>query len=146
MEKIERARESDYPILIRIWEDSVRVTHDFLNEDDIVFYRKRILEEYFSAVELYVIRDDAGVVAGFMGIAGKKLEMLFVNPVHFRKQYGKRLAAYAIEKLGVAEVDVNEQNPFAALFYKKQGFRVVGRSETDGEGRQFPILHMRLKD
>jgi putative acetyltransferase len=39
-------------------------------------------------------------------------------------------------------LDVNEQNPPAAGFYARQGFVVVGRSETDGEGRPFPLLHL----
>lgn len=40
-------------------------------------------------------------------------------------------------------VDVNEQNPDAVRFYEAVGFEVFGRSETDGGGRPFPLLHMR---
>jgi putative acetyltransferase len=38
--------------------------------------------------------------------------------------------------------DVSEQNPQAAGFSVRQGFVAVGRSETDGEGRPFPLLHL----
>jgi putative acetyltransferase len=38
---------------------------------------------------------------------------------------------------------VNEQNPAACGFYEHLGFVVVGRSEVDGTGRPFPLLHMR---
>jgi putative acetyltransferase len=37
---------------------------------------------------------------------------------------------------------VNEQNEGACAFYRKLGFRQVGRSELDDSGRPFPILHL----
>jgi putative acetyltransferase len=40
-------------------------------------------------------------------------------------------------------VDVNEQNPAAVGFYEALGFVVVSRSPVDGDGRPFPLLHMR---
>jgi putative acetyltransferase len=41
-------------------------------------------------------------------------------------------------------VDVNEQNPQGVGFYRHMGFEQVGRSELDGQGNPFPLLHMRL--
>ena len=43
---------------------------------------------------------------------------------------------------GARAVDVNEQNPQALAFYKRQGFRIVGRSAQDGQGMPYPLLHM----
>lgn len=45
---------------------------------------------------------------------------------------------------GVREADVNERNPQARGFCERLGFRVRGRSGTDGQGCPYPILHMRL--
>jgi putative acetyltransferase len=39
---------------------------------------------------------------------------------------------------------VNEQNPQGVAFYRHMGFGQVGRSELDGQGNPFPLLHMRL--
>ena len=39
---------------------------------------------------------------------------------------------------------MNEQNEQAAGFYRRMGFEVVGRSESDGLGQPFPVLHMEL--
>ncbi|GAM72145.1 acetyltransferase [Vibrio sp. JCM 19236] len=39
---------------------------------------------------------------------------------------------------------MNEQNPEAAGFYKKMGFKVTSRSPLDDMGKPFPILHMEL--
>lgn len=54
------------------------------------------------------------------------------------------LLQYAIAEFGVNEVDVNEQNPQGVAFYRHMGFEQVGRSELDGQGNPFPLLHMRL--
>lgn len=79
-----------------------------------------------------------------MGIAGSKLEMLFVSPAAFRKGIGSQLLQHALA-LGVTEVDVNEQNPDATAFYLKYGFEMISRSETDAEGNPYPILHLKLQ-
>ena len=50
---------------------------------------------------------------------------------------------YAIEKLQVYKVDVNEQNIQAVGFYQHMGFSVITRSDLDVEGKEYPILHMR---
>jgi hypothetical protein len=50
-----------------------------------------------------------------------------------------------MEHLNADELDVNEQNPQALGFYFKQGFEVIGRSEVDGMGQPYPLLHMRLR-
>ncbi len=44
----------------------------------------------------------------------------------------------------MTKVDVNEQNPQAVGFYEHMGFRLVSKSELDGEGKPYPILHMQL--
>jgi putative acetyltransferase len=43
-------------------------------------------------------------------------------------------------------VDVNEQNEQAVGFYLKMGFQVEGRSDEDGFGKPYPLLHMRLAE
>lgn len=42
-------------------------------------------------------------------------------------------------------MDVNEQNPQAIGFYQYMGFIVVKRSETDMEGKPYPILTMKYQ-
>jgi putative acetyltransferase len=43
----------------------------------------------------------------------------------------------------VLTVDVNEQNTYAAAWYLRRGFVTIGRSETDADGRPYPLLHLR---
>ena len=134
----------DYPVLIDIWEASVRATHDFLPEANIQRLRPLILDVYFDAVTLRAARDASGRPLGFAGVHEGKLEMLFIDPAQRGTGVGKALLAQAIAELGVREVDVNEQNPQAVGFYLHQGFQVTGRSELDGQGEPFPLLHLNL--
>ena len=142
--RIKHVEESDYPELLEVWENSVRATHGFLTEEDIAFLRPLILEQYFDAVDLRCARDEQGKIFGFCGVAASKLEMLFVLPECRGQGIGSLLCNHAIEILGVAQVDVNEQNPQAIGFYKHIGFRIRGRSAVDGQGKPFPLLHMEL--
>ena len=52
-----RPTPQDYDELLTVWEASVRSTHHFLAEKDIQFYKPLIREQYFLAVELYIIRN-----------------------------------------------------------------------------------------
>ena len=47
-----------------------------------------------------------------------------------------------MKQKGITKVDVNEQNYQAVGFYEKLGFRKAGRSEKDGSGKDYPIIHM----
>jgi hypothetical protein len=43
----------------------------------------------------------------------------------------------------VLTLDFNEQNPAARAWYARRGFLETGRSETDEDGRPYPLLHLR---
>lgn len=73
------------------------------------------------------------------------LEMLFVDDEARGSGVGTALLREAIRQYGVRRVDVNEQNPQALGFYLQQGFTEFGRSELDGDGMPYPILHLTLK-
>ena len=139
---IREIKETDYPRLIEIWENAVLNTHDFLKEEDFLYFKK-LVPFYFQYVMLLGFEQE-GVLVGFMGIANGNLEMLFVDNCCRGAGIGKQLVAYAVANLQVTKVDVNEQNTQAVGFYKYMGFNIVGRSELDGEGKEYPILHMGL--
>ena len=136
----------DYDELIQLWEASVRSTHHFLTEDDIQYYKPLIRNEYFRAVELYIIRDrKTEQITAFMGLSDELIEMLFVHPAQQGKGLGKTLLEYAIREKKMQKVDVNEQNTRALQFYQNRGFEVIARDAIDGQGKAYPILHMQLK-
>ncbi|MCF7743670.1 acetyltransferase [Aeromonas veronii] len=135
---------ADYPALIELWEASVRATHHFLPEAEILALKPLILEHYFDAVTLHCVQTEEGQMAGFSGVHEGKLEMLFVAPEARGSGVGRLLVAHAIEQSGAMQVDVNEQNEQAVGFYLKMGFTVTGRSPLDGQGKPYPLLHMAL--
>jgi len=134
----------DYPELPQVWEDSVRATHDFLPDAYILLLREHVLHRYLDAVMLICCKDSQQRIQGFAGVANGRVDMLFVAPSCRGKGIGKRLLHYAIDELNAERLDVNEQNPQALGFYLHEGFEVVGRSQTDGLGQPYPLLHLRL--
>ena len=145
----------DYSLLIGIWERAVRATHAFLPEEKIQYYRDAIPRLYFPQVELSMACEAGGPPLGFAGLvqpskegdageaAPAKVAMLFVEPGMHGHGMGRMLLRRAWEAYGTLELDVNEQNPGAVIFYEKCGFVRTGRSEYDDEGNPFPLLHMR---
>ena len=141
---VRQAEQSNFAELAELWEASVRATHHFLCEDDILFFKPLILNEYLAAVDLYYAQDPSGEIQGFLGVSSDKIEMLFVAPHHFGRGVGKSLLLFAVNQLGADAVDVNEENPEALGFYQHLGFKVISRSPVDSMGNPFPILHLQL--
>ena len=139
---IRKIKVTDYPRLMGIWESAVLSTHDFLKEEDFLYYKER-LPVYFQYVNLFGFEQE-GILIGFMGIAEGNLEMLFIDNKYRGAGIGKKLITYAIDNLQVTKVDVNEQNVQAVDFYEYMGFNIYKRSNLDGEGKEYPILHMQL--
>ena len=141
---IRPAREAEFETLTSLWEASVRASHHFLPEQVIQELRPQLLSDWLPAVNVNVYENAAGNLLGFSGVLQQKLEMLFILPEARGRGVGKALLEEAIASQNVYLVDVNEQNELAAGFYKHAGFEVMSRSPLDGQGRPYPLLHMRL--
>ncbi|MBK8726368.1 MAG: acetyltransferase [Holophagaceae bacterium] len=139
---IRTALPSELGTLLDLWLRSVRTTHTFLTEEDIQALHPLVRDHALPALELWVLEGEDGAILGWMGLDGAKLEALFLDPAHTGKGHGRRMVDHARSLKGPLTVDVNEQNPEALRFYEACGFRVVGRSELDGQGRPFPLLHL----
>lgn len=128
--------------LTAVWERSVRATHHFLLPEDIDYFKQVVQGIDFHAFPVYcLVRDNT--VLGFLGVAGGKIEMLFLDPAHIGKGYGRLLMRFALEDLGADKVDVNEQNSNAVAFYTRFGFVPIERTEKDSEGKDYPIIKMK---
>lgn len=126
-----------------IWEKSVRATHLFLKEDDIINISKYVKKYLIDIKHLIIVETEYDII-GFMGTENQKLEMLFLDPEAIGNGIGKELIKYAIENYDIKEVSVNEQNTNAYNFYKNMGFKDYKRDEYDDLGNNFPIIHMRI--
>jgi putative acetyltransferase len=141
---LRRAESRDRADLVALWLASVRASHFFLSEAEIEALLPAVREElHGDALELWVLCDWGDEPVAFLGLAGAKLEALWVAPGFQRRGLGRRLVAHAVNLNGELTLDVNEQNVAAQRFYAACGFRVEGRSAHDCAGRPYPLLHMR---
>ena len=157
----ELARQ-DLERLVEVWEAAVLATHDFLREGAVDFYRP-LVRQYVPALKVTLARDACGVIQGFIGLDDVapdampeslrsvalsapvgKIEMLFVHPEAHGQGAGRRLVQFAESCYAELLVDVNEQNTGAVGFYEHIGFERFARSPLDGQGKPYPLLHMRL--
>lgn len=145
VDKLKNINEDDIRNILKVWESSVRVTHDFLGEEDILSLIPDVVEGAKYVDNLLCVRNDKGIIKAFMGVHNNKIEMLFISDDYRGIGIGKKLIEYAIKILNVKFVDVNEQNIQAVGFYKHMGFQVFKRSDLDEQGNAFPILNMKLK-
>lgn len=145
IESLNNINSKDIDEILDTWESSVRATHNFLSEDDIISIKPQVVEGVKYVSKLFCVRDKNNIIKAFMGIHDFKIEMLFVSNENRAKGIGKKLVEHAIEVLNVNYVDVNEQNPQAVGFYEHMGFKTFKKSNFDEQGNPFPILHMKLK-
>ncbi|HEU5294890.1 MAG TPA: GNAT family N-acetyltransferase [Burkholderiaceae bacterium] len=145
--EIRRSRSDERDVLLDIWLRSVRATHGFLTEADIQALLPVVRDHALPQLhELWVLCSDGNPI-GFIGLSDHAIEALFLAPDQLRRGGGTRLVEHARRIKGAAlRVDVNEQNRGATRFYQAAGFEIVGRSPVDGDGRPFPLLHMRTAE
>lgn len=130
--------------LTATWKRAVEATHHFLSAADIATLEAEVRFEYLpGADDLWVAVDADDQPQAFLGLSGSHIDALFVHPDAHGTGIGSALIAFAGDRHPVLTVDVNEQNPLACEFYRRRGFRDVGRSPVDDQGRPFPILHLR---
>lgn len=130
--------------LLCVWENSVRATHLFLSDNEISNIKRYVPQALNNVPVLVVAEDEIGVPAGFMGISGQMLEMLFVANENRGRGIGKQLLQYGIKNYAINKLAVNEQNPLAKGFYEHMGFTVYKRTELDEQGNPYPLLYMKI--
>lgn len=142
--KIIKTKDFNIDEVIQVWEKSVRATHHFLREEDLLFYKEMLQSEYFKDIDIYCIKNNDNCIVAFMTVSDQNIDALFINPPDRGKGLGKLLVGYAVDNMNVNSVEVNEQNSQAVGFYERQGFKIADRSETDEQGKPYPVLKMYL--
>ena len=132
--------------LVEIWEGSVKATHLFLSDEEILQIKQYVPQALKDVPVLLTAENEDGDITGFMGIADQVLEMLFVSDKCRGKGIGKQLLTYGMENYTVEKLTVNEQNPLAIGFYEHMGFETYKRTDMDEEGNPYPLLYMKRND
>lgn len=142
--RIRPSTPADTAALAAIWHAAVGATHDFLSRQDVEDIAVMVAEHYLPHTEVWVVLDATGAPRGFMGMSAANIDSLFIDPAFHGRGLGRALIGHARRISSQLSVDVNEQNRQALGFYLQMGFVVCGRSDTDDQGRPYPLLHMRL--
>ena len=142
--RIRRGTPADVPRALEIWRDAVDATHGFLTPEDRREIDRMVAEEFLPNVELWLADDPAGRPAGFLVMDGAMIDALFVDPALHGRGYGSALLAHALILSPEATVDASEQASNALPFYEARGFVRTGRSETDPQGRPYPLIHLKF--
>ena len=136
--------KDDLPQIMDIWRRAVDATHDFLAADDRDAIEAELVT-FFPQISLLLAVDDSDTPLGFMFLHDGHMEALFIDPDQHGKGIGKALIQRALAEHPALTTDVNEQNHKALGFYEHLGFERTGRSSHDGQGRPFPLIHLRYK-
>ncbi|MBE7734178.1 acetyltransferase [Devosia faecipullorum] len=142
MFKLRTSTNQDLARVLDIWRSAVDATHDFLAREDRVAIEAEVVS-FFPHVNFVLASDEADVPQGFMFLHDGHLEALFVAPEKHGLGIGKLLIGSALRDNPGLTTDVNEQNQSALGFYEHQGFERTGRSPVDGQGRPYPLIHLR---
>lgn len=130
--------------LAALWERSVRATHGFLTEEDVLAYRPMVLGALQADEIRCLLLRSGGRPLGFLLTSGDThIEALFLEPTFTGLGLGARLLSQALAD-GAVSIDVNEDNPRALRLYEAFGFRQTARAPKDPFGRPYPILSLAL--
>lgn len=99
--------------------------------------------DFLPKAPLWFAVDANDYPLAFMLIDNGHMEALFVDPICRRTGLGAALVSHGLSLHPGMTTDVNEQNLQALGFYEKMGFKRTGRSSLDGQGRHYPIIHLK---
>lgn len=143
MIKLRPSRPEDGDRVVQIWAAAVDATHDFLTPEDRAAIGREVAA-FLPSAALTLAVDDRDRAIGFMLIDNGHMEALFIDPEHRGAGVGAILIDYALAVHPLLTTDVNAQNAQAVGFYEHMGFERTGWSATDGQGRPYPLIHLRF--
>jgi putative acetyltransferase len=139
---IRSSKPDDGERVVEIWRDAVDATHDFLAPNDRMAIDEMVCG-FLPAAPLWLAVDANDRPIAFMLIDEGHMEALFVDPEVRGQGVGAALVRHGLSLQSTMTTDVNEQNGQAVGFYERMGFRRTGRSPLDGQGRPYPLIHLR---
>lgn len=130
--------------VVEIWRSAVDATHDFLSPKDRIAIDEMVCG-FLPAAPLWLAVDANDRPIAFMLIDDGHMEALFVASEVRGQGVGAALVRHGLSLQPTMTTDVNEQNGQAVGFYERMGFRRTGRSPLDGQGRPYPLIHLRYQ-
>ncbi len=145
MTSIRASRPDEGARAIEIWRQAVDATHDFLSPQDR-FEIDEMVCGFLPHAPLWFAVDEQDHPLAFMLMDQGHMEALFVDPAFRHRGLGAALVRHGLALHPEMSTDVNEHNAQAVGFYERLGFKRTGRSPHDGQGRAYPIIHLKYAD
>lgn len=142
MTSIRASRPDEGALAIEIWRHAVEATHDFLSPQDRAEIDEMVCG-FLPNAPLWFAVDEQDHPLAFMLMDQGHMEALFVDPALRHRGLGAALVRHGLTLHPEMSTDVNEQNAQAVGFYERLGFKRTGRSALDGQGRAYPIIHLK---
>ena len=139
---IRPARTGDLPRVLQIWRDAVDATHRFLSPEHRAEIDILVRDQFLPNAEIWLAVDGRDIAQGWLVMDGDMIDALFVDPSVHGRGIGSRLVDHAATLAPRLRVEANEQADNAVAFYLARGFKIVGRSETDHDGRPYPLVRL----
>ena len=139
---IRKSTPADLERLFDIWRSAVEATHDFVSPADHAEIAELVRDQYLPAADLEIAVDEDDLPLAFMGTTGNQIDALFVHASARGIGVGRFMVEHACRQSSIMRTEVNEQNGQGVGFWEHMGFRRTGRTETDGQGRPYPLLQM----
>ena len=132
----------DLPRLLEIWRAAVDATHRFLSDEHRAELDAIVGEQFLPSAGIWVAAGEDDRPVGWLVMDGQMIEALFVDPDAHGRGIGTRLIEHAATLSPTLRVEANEQASNALPFYLARGFRIVGRTERDHDGRPYPLVQL----
>lgn len=142
MTTIRRSRPDEGDRAVEIWRGAVDATHNFLSGEDRLSIEEMV-GGFLPQAPLWFAVDATAYPLAFLLIDKGHMEALFVDPAYRGTGIGAALVRHALTLHPKLTTDVNEQNSQAVGFYEKMGFKHIGRSPLDGQGKPYPLIYLK---
>lgn len=136
---IRKAKVSDWPYLMLIFDSSLRSTDEF-SDDDWQKHYERLITYSYPNFDTYIYEKDGKRVAYISYWKEKKLiKMLYVLPEYMNQGIGQKLIKYVIDTYNEPmTIGVKPDNDVAMHIYTKFGFKIIKKEEYDASGVYYP--------
>jgi putative acetyltransferase len=136
------SRPTDGTRVIEIWRQAVDATHHFLTKKDRAELDEMVCN-FLPSTSLWLAVNPDDKPLAFMLLDNSHMQALFVDPTVHSQGIGTILIQHGLTLFPEMTTDVNEQNVQAVGFYERKGFKRIGLSLRDEQGRPYPIIHLK---
>ena len=129
--------EADTDALIDVWYKASALAHPFLSDAFLKSEADNIRSLYLPNTRTWVATN-GGMLIGFIAVIESKpaeVGAIFLDPSYHEQGTGKAMMDVAVKAYGTVELDVFRDNSVGRRFYKRYGFREIGRGFHEPPGQ-----------